>query len=257
MKKDMVVHEAPKSPVSEAIRTLRTSITYKMNQTGIKKFLITSSSTEDGKSWLVSNLAIAFSQSRQRVLIIDCDLRKGRQHRIYNVDNIYGLSQALESKTLNRENLNVHIEVKKLIQQTEISNVSIIPAGIVPHNPSELIKHEQFDIILEQVKDEFDIILFDAPPINVVTDCLILCNKADAVILTCAIEKSKRDALVEAKKKIESMGGNIIGVVVNRMPMERMKEYAKNYSKYSDNQIIKYDKNKFLNYDNEIKRRDS
>ena len=101
------------------------------------------------------------------------------------------------------------------------------PAGAVPHNPSELFENSQFDLILDNVKNKFDVILFDAPPINIVTDSMILCNKADGDVLVCAIEKTKSEALVETKKKIENMGGNIIGVVVNKMPMDKMKEYAK------------------------------
>lgn len=241
MKKDMIIHEAPKSPVSEAIRTLRTSLTYKMNQTGEKMFLVTSSSTEEGKSCIVSNLAIAFSQAKQNVLIIDCDLRKGRQHNIFGANNTYGLSQALDNKNINVESANNHLEVSKLIQTTEIEGVSIIPSGAIPHNPSELFENDRFDIILDNVRDKYDVILLDAPPISVVTDSMILCNKADGVVLVCAIEKTKREALVEAKKKIERMDGKILGVVVNRMPMSKMKEYAKAYSRYSDNQIIKYE----------------
>lgn len=244
MKKDMIIHEAPKSPVSEAIRTLRTSLTYKMTQTGAKTFLVTSSSTEDGKSCIISNLAIAFSQSKQKVLIIDADLRKGRQHNIFAVNNEYGLSQALSNKDINKNNENLDFEINKLIKKTEIDNVSIIPSGIVPHNPSELFENSQFNIIIENVRSKFDVILFDAPPINIVTDSMILCNKADGVILVCAIEKTKSEALVETKKKIQSMGGNILGVVINKMPIDKMKEYTKDYGKYSDNQIIKYDNKK-------------
>lgn len=244
MKKDMIIHEAPKSPVSEAIRTLRTSLTYKMTQTGAKTFLVTSSSTEDGKSCIISNLAIAFSQSKQKVLIIDSDLRKGRQHNIFGVNNEYGLSQALSNKDINKNNENLDFEINKLIKKTEIDNVSIIPSGIVPHNPSELFENSQFNIIIENVRNKFDVILFDAPPINIVTDSMILCNKADGVILVCAIEKTKSEALVETKKKIQSMGGNILGVVINKMPIDKMKEYTKDYGKYSDNQIIKYDNKK-------------
>lgn len=242
MKKDMIIHEAPKSPVSEAIRSLRTSIMYKMTKTGVKSFLVTSSSIEDGKSWIISNLGIAFSQSKQKVLIIDADLRRGRQHSIFDVDNVYGLAQALDNKQINEENENLDAEIEKLIKKTEIDNVYLIPAGIVPHNPSELFENDQFDVILNYIRDKFDIILFDAPPINIVTDSMILCNKADGVILVCTIEKSRREALVETKKKILNMGGNIIGCVINRMPIDKMREYTKEYGKYSGNEIIKYTK---------------
>lgn len=245
MRKDLIIHEAPKSPISEAIRTLRTSITYKMSKNNYKSFLITSSSTEDGKSLIISNLAIAFSQSKQKVLIIDSDLRKGRQHDIFKVDNAEGLAQALDNKNINKDNENLDAEVGKYIKQTQIDNVYIIPAGAVPHNPSELFENSQFNFILDNVKNKFDVILFDAPPINIVTDSMILCNKADGVVLVCAIEKTKSEALVETKKKIENMGGNIIGVVVNKMPMDKMKEYAKDYGRYTDNQIIKYDDKKY------------
>lgn len=234
MKKDMIVHNAPKSPVSESIRNLRTNIMYKKNKTNAKSILFTSSATEDGKSWVISNLAIAFAQSKQKVLIIDCDLRRGRQYEIFSIDNSFGLTSILEDKMICIDNVYLNQEMHKLIKKTEIDNVFVIPSGIVPNNPSELLENNEFSTIVNYVYDKFDIILFDSPPINVVTDTMILCNKADGVIMVCAIEKSRRNALVETKKKIEDMGGNILGVVINRMPMNKMKEYTKVYSKYCD-----------------------
>lgn len=210
------------------------------NQTNAKSFLFTSSATEDGKSWIISNLAIAFAQSKQKVLIIDCDLRRGRQHDIFSLDNNVGLANALENKKICKDSVYLDGEMDSLIHKTEIDNVYVIPAGMVPHNPSELLENNQFSAIVNYVYDKFDIILFDSPPINVVTDTMILCNKADGVIMVCAIEKSRREALLETKKKIESMGGNIVGTVINWMPMDKIKEYTKAYGKYCDNQIIKY-----------------
>ena len=247
MKKDLIIHEAPKSPVSEAIRTLRTNITYKMTKSHDKVFLITSSSMEEGKSWVVSNLAIAFTQSKQKVLIIDADLRKGRQSSIFSIDNSYGLSNALDNSNINLDNNNLDEEIQKAIFKTNIDNLYVMPSGIFPSKPSELLENSQFDIILNNLKDKFDIILFDAPPINIVTDSMILCNKADSVIIVCAIGKTKRESLIETKKKIKSMGGNILGVIVNKMPMDKLKEYTKDYTKYSNNKIIKVDNSRFKN----------
>lgn len=240
MKKDMIVHEAPKSPVAEAIRNLRTSIMYKKNVSKIKSFLFTSSAPEDGKSWIISNLAIAFAQSKQKVLIIDCDLRRGRQHNIFSLDNSIGLANALENKKICDGSVYLDGEMDRLILKTEIDNVYVIPCGNVPHNPSELLENKQFNAIVNYVYDKFDIILFDSPPINVVTDTMILCNKADGVIMVSSIGKSRREALLETKSKIESMGGNILGTVINWMPLDRIKAYTKAYGKYYDNQIIKY-----------------
>lgn len=247
MKKDLIIQEAPKSPVSEAIRTLRTSITYKMTKNHNKVFLITSSSIEEGKSWVVSNLAIAFTQSKQKVLIIDADLRKGRQANIFSLDNSYGLSNALDNSKINLENNNLDEEIQKAIFNTSIDNLYVMPSGIFPSKPSELLENKQFDIILNNLKEKFDIILFDAPPINIVTDSMILCNKADSVIIVCAIGKTKRESLIETKKKIKSMGGDILGVIVNKMPMDKLKEYTKDYTRYSNNKIIKVENSRFKN----------
>lgn len=241
MRKDLIIHEAPKSPVSEAVRTLRTNLTYKMNKTGSKMFLITSSAPGEGKSWTASNLAIAFTQSKQRVLLIDADLRKGRQHEVFNIDNTVGLSSVLNNKKICKGSVYLDEEMDKLIQSTGIENLYVVPTGITPHNPSELLESEQFAANLENLKDKFDVIIVDAPPANIVTDSIILCNKVDGVILTCGIGKARRETLLETKEKILSVGGNILGVVINKMPMDKMKYYAKDYSHYTNNQMIKYD----------------
>lgn len=241
MKKDLIIHEAPKSPISEAIRTLRTNLTYKMNKTGENMFLITSSALGEGKSWTASNLSIAFTQSKQRVLLIDADLRKGRQHEIFDVDNTTGLSSVLDSRKICKDSVYLDEEMDKLIKPTGIENLFVIPTGITPHNPSELLESHQLEAILENIKNKFDIIIVDAPPANIVTDSIVLCNKVDGVILTCAIGKARRETLLETKEKILNVGGNILGVVINKMPMDKMKYYAKDYSHYTHNEMIKYD----------------
>ncbi len=243
MRKDLIVHEAPKSTVSEAIRNLRTNLTYKMTKTGKKVLLVTSSSSGEGKSWLASNLAVAFAQSKQKVLIIDADLRKGRQHEIYTLKNVNGLSDVLTNKRINKENEYADYEIQKLVQPTEVDNVSVLTYGIVPHNPSEILENEQFEVMIDVLKPLYDVIIIDSPPINIVTDSMIICSKVDGVILTCGIGVAKKEALREAKKRITTLGGTLLGVVINRMPQEKMKEYAKDYNKYYSNQIIKYDNN--------------
>lgn len=248
MKKDMIIHEAPKSPVSEAVRTLRTNLTYKMNKTGEKVFLITSSSSGEGKSWTSSNLAISFVQSKQKVLLIDADLRKGRQHQVFSLDNSIGLSNILDNRKICKDSVYLDEEVDKLIQKTEIDNLYVIPSGMVPHNPSELLESEQFSVVLENLRNKFDVIFVDAPPANIVTDSIVLCTKVDGVILACAMGKAKREALLDTKEKILNVGGNILGVVINKMPTDKMKEYTKDYSRYTEGQIIKYTKNNFNPY---------
>lgn len=243
MKKSMLALNMPKSPAAEAFRSLRTNIVYKMHEKNIKTFLFTSPSTQDGKSFIVSNLAVAFSQSKHKVLIIDCDIAKKRQTSVFKADNTNGLTKALEDKNINIENENVHAEIDKLIQQTEINNVYIISCG-VSSSTEDLFDTPQMDIILDIVKKDFDIILLDSPPINIVSDTMSLCKKVDGVIVVCSIEKSKTTEILEMKSTITSMGGNIIGAVVNRMPMKKMKAYTKGYYSYTHSTSLTVNKNK-------------
>lgn len=244
MKKNMIVLDMPKSPAAEAIRSLRTNIVYKMHEHNLKTFLFTSPSTQDGKSFIVSNLAVAFSQSRHKVLVIDCDVTKKRQTNVFNVDNSNGLTKALENKNISAENPNVKAEINKIIQETEINNVYIIPSGL-SSSTEELYDTPQMDTILNTVKEDFDIIILDSPPINIVSDTMSLCKKVDGVVGVCAIERSKTTELLEMKNTITSMGGNIIGMVVNRMPMSKLKAYTKSYHAYThSNSLTIKNKNK-------------
>ncbi|MDD3304280.1 MAG: CpsD/CapB family tyrosine-protein kinase [Clostridia bacterium] len=235
MSKELIVHESPKDPVSESIRLLRTNLTFMCGKKKNQVLLVTSVAPGDGKSWVSANLAVAYAQTGKKVLLVDSDLRKGRLHRIFSRFNTRGFSDFLQSTIGEEENLEYQADaLMKSITTTEIKNLFLVPCGKVPPNPSELLGCEGMDNFLQIVKQNFDIIIFDTPPVSIVADSLIICKKVDYTILVTASESTKKDMLLEAQKNIQQVGGKIAGVVLNKMPIEKRKDYTKYYSHYAE-----------------------
>lgn len=233
MNNEIIVQHSPKAPISEAVRLLRTNLSFITSALKNKLFLVTSSIPGEGKSWITSNLAVAFAQSNKKVLIIDTDLRKGKQHKNFGVENEIGFSNFLieiyDKKIIDDKDLE---SFKSKVVKTNIDNVYLLPAGPTPQNPSELLQVSNVKYVLSKIKLDYDVVLLDTPPVSIVTDSLILCNKVDNVVLVAAAEQTKLSLLVNAKKSIENVNGKIAGVVLNKMPLERRKEYTKYYSHY-------------------------
>lgn len=217
---ELVVYNKPKSSISEAIRTLRTNLQFTFVN-DIKTVLITSSIPGEGKSFISANLATAFSMVDTKVLLIDCDLRKPRQHKIFNIDKEKGLSSLLLDDTK---------KYKKYIVKTDIENLSVLPAGIIPPNPSELLGSEKAHELLELLKDDYDLIILDCPPLNAVTDALILTKLADEVVLVSAYKKTPMDLLEKSKKMLENTSSKIAGIVVNKLEDKNDHYYYKYYN---------------------------
>lgn len=233
MRKDIIVHEMPKSPIAESIRLLRTNLSFLCNSEKMT-FLLTSSMPGEGKTWVSSNLAIAFAQANKKVLLIDADLRKGRLHKVFNKYNKIGFSDFLNDLRKIKNDVELQTEIlKKLVLSTEVENLSLLPSGMVPPNPSELLEECDFEAILELLKTEYDVIIIDMPPVSIVTDSLVLCDKVDYVILVASVEQTKKDMLLNSKKSIQQVGGRLAGVVLNKMPIGRRKDYNQYYQKYS------------------------
>ena len=137
MKRELIAHEDPKSHVSELFRTLRTNIQFMNSSRHLKSLLVTSTLPGEGKTWVSSNLAIAFAQTDKRVVLIDCDMRKGRQHNIFGTSPRPGLSNYLSGISSDGEESET--DLAKYIRSTEVENLYLIPAGNIPPNPSELL----------------------------------------------------------------------------------------------------------------------
>lgn len=226
MKKELIVYRDSKSPVSEMFRTLRTNIQFMNADKQLKTLLITSTLPEEGKSWVAANLAITFAQAGKRVLIVDADMRKGRQFNIFDVSPIPGLSNYLSGVVEEKEKQEHNIE--DFIQDTDVDNLFILTSGSVPPNPSELLVSERMLGLLDWVKQIFDIVIFDGTPSLLVTDATILSRIVDSTIIVTAHNETKLDNVEEVKKGIENIGGKVAGVVINKIPISA-KRYEKTY----------------------------
>ena len=214
MRKELIAQKDPKSPVSEVFRTLRTNIQF-MNAKGkLKTLLVTSTLPGEGKSWVTSNLAVTFAQAGKRVILIDADMRKGRQYTIFGVSPIPGLSNYLSDALDNDE-----IDLIDYVQETEVKNLYIIPAGNIPPNPSELLTSMQMVDLLEELKRICDIVIIDGTPCELVTDSVIISRIVDSTIIVTASKQTKKDNLKRIIANIKSVGGNLAGVVLNKVPI--------------------------------------
>ena len=215
MNSDLVIYKRPKGSTAEAIRTLRTNLQFSLID-GNKVVMITSSIPGEGKSFITSNLAGAFSMVNKKVLLIDCDLRRGRQAKTFGIKEDKGLSLLLLEDIKN---------YKKYIYKTDIENLSILPNGIVPPNPSELLGSEKMKDLMKELRKSYDIIVIDSPPVSAVTDALVIATLSDKIVIVCSYGKTPVDLLKETKKNLDSVNNKIAGVVINKMKREKNSKY--------------------------------
>ena len=227
MKKEIITYREPKSPISEIFRTLRTNVQFANTKRGLHSLLVTSTSPGEGKSWVSTNLAVVFAQAGKKVILVDCDMRKGRQFSIFGVSPTPGLSNFLSGINSNGEDSNPNI--LSYIKETEVENLYLITAGNIPPNPSELLVSEQMADAVEQLKQVCDLVIFDGTPCSLVTDAVIISRYVDTTLIVSAYKTTKMDDLEKVKRDIENVGGKIAGVVINKMPVPQKQYYATYY----------------------------
>lgn len=194
------------SPISEQYRTIRTNIQYSMVDRDLKTLVITSSGPSEGKSTSSANLAVVFANSGKKVLLVDADMRKPTVSKTFAIPNAFGLSTLLGS----RETL-----VHQVIQSSGIINLSILSSGPKPPNPSELLSSARMEELLVELRKQYDLVIFDMPPVVAVTDAQILASKADGTLMVIRENVSKRDSLLKAKELLKMVDANVLGVVYN------------------------------------------
>ena len=200
----LIASEDPKSPISESYRTLRTSIMYS-NAKDTKTIMVSSPGPGEGKTTTIANLAITYANLNKKVLLIDTDLRKPVIDKIFNVKKEPGLTNYLVEDT----------NIKDVIKKTNINNLFILPAGVIPPNPSELIDSDEMKELVEVLKQSFDMVLFDTPPIIAVTDALIISKYMDKFVLVCRSAVTQKDALNSILKRLENIDTKLDGCVLN------------------------------------------
>ena len=217
--KELVIIDKPNSSFGEEIKKTRTNLMFSNLDDDMKVIMITSSVPGEGKSFIASNLAVAFAQADEKVLLMDCDLRKGRLKKIFNVPpESKGLSDLLINKSWKNEFSNY-------INKTEVKKLDVMISGSYPPNPSELLASNRFEELLNELKKIYNIIIFDCPPIVGLNDAMVLAKKSDRCLLVANVQKITMDVLEESKNELEKMGVKIIGIVLNETEIKNNKYY--------------------------------
>lgn len=221
---DLIVDKEPKSPVSEAYRTIRTNIEFSSIDKVMKIILITSSGPQEGKSVTSSNLALAMAQSGKKTLLIDCDLRKPTIHKKFKISNRIGLSNLLADGLKLSETVFCFS-----------SGMNVLTSGTIPPNPSEMLSSKKMKVFLQEASKIYDRIVIDSPPVNAVTDAQILATIADGVVLVIGSGITEIDLAKRAKELLDKVKANIIGVVLNKAESSSGKYGNKYYYYYEEN----------------------
>ncbi|MFP9130277.1 CpsD/CapB family tyrosine-protein kinase [Niallia sp. BSM11] len=214
-KRKLIAKYDPKSPISEQYRTIRTNILYSSVDEEIRSLMVTSSGPGEGKSTTTGNLAVVFAQQGKTVLLIDADLRKPTVHYTFKLTNTTGLTSVLTNQ----------IDIKEAVNKTDEENLFVLPSGPIPPNPSELLGSKAMHNFMEQALEEFDLIIFDTPPVLAVTDAQILGNLCQGSILVVSSGKTEKDALIKTKELLTSTNGKLLGVVLNNKKIDKKGSY--------------------------------
>ncbi|MHB1454423.1 MAG: CpsD/CapB family tyrosine-protein kinase [Saccharofermentanales bacterium] len=221
--------------VVEAYKTIRTNLQFSFKKKTGNVVIITSTLPRDGKSTVVANVAVAFAQTGAKVLVIDCDLRKPRINKFFNISAVPGLSNYLGSLS----------SLEEVIQTTDYNNLSIITAGILPPNPAELISGAAMEDLVLKLRDEYDIIVVDTPPVNIVSDAVVATKFADGVVIVVRHAITTHPDLVKAVKSFEFVDAKIFGIVLNAVDYAKM--YGNRYG-YGKSGYGKYGYGKYGGY---------
>tara|TARA_R110002049_G_scaffold4601_1_gene31687 strand:- start:77240 stop:79738 length:2499 start_codon:yes stop_codon:yes gene_type:complete len=215
-----------KSPRAEAFRSLRTAV-YFSNQSdsGHQVLQVTSAAPSEGKTTVACNLAIAMAQSGRSVLLLDADMRRPRVGKVMNLHDETGTSWALEQATDDRHDLD--LTVCEAIHDSEIDNLSVMPAGARPDNPAELLSSRNFDRLLSSLRKKFDLIIIDSPPLLVVSDPANIAPRVDGVLLVVRLRKNIKPAIAQATRMLETLQANVLGVIVNGVGSRAARGYGK------------------------------
>jgi len=218
------VYHQPRGRIAEAYRAVRTALYFSARGTGHRVIQVTSPNPGDGKTTLAANLAVSIAQSDKKVLLIDCDFRRPRCHRFFGGEESTGMTSVLEGKA----------EIGDAVKETPVENLWILPCGPHPDNPSELLTSRRFEELLDVLREQYDLVIVDTPPVLIVTDPLTVAPRVDAVLVVMRLSKNARALGRRAMLELDAVGANVSGIVVNRIAggagrYGRYAEYAYGY----------------------------
>jgi len=208
----LITHIKPKSPVSEAYRTLRTNLHFTRPEDPVRTILVTSSGPTEGKTTTVANLAITLAHMGSRTLLVDSDLRRPVIHALFGLSKDRGLTNAIIGQ----------LGVKEVVKPTTIENLGVVTCGTVPPNPSELLGSRKMKELVDEMKQHYDVILFDSPPVIAVTDAAVLSSIMDGVLLVIRSGKTQREAVARAFNLLDNVHARILGALLNDVDVSNM-----------------------------------
>lgn len=215
----LIVQSEPNSIISEQFNTIRTNIQFSSVDKEIDSIIFTSSHPSEGKSTVSNNLAVSWAKQGEKVILIDADMRRPTIHKTFAVSNATGLSNYLSGKA----------ELTQIIQETVVDNLYVIPSGPIPPNPSELLASPSVQMMVQDLKEIFQLSIFDVPPVNSVTDAQILATKVDGVVLVIPEGIAEKRGVIRAKQSLDTIHANILGAVMNRVKSNNLKNGYGNY----------------------------
>lgn len=215
----LVVRTNPQSITTEQYRTIRTNINFSMPGPDTKTILFTSAAKEEGKSTTSCNMAIVFAEAGKRVLLVDADMRRPTLHHTFQQANKVGLSNLLLKKG----------RLQDSVKRSGVVGLDLLLCGQIPPNPAELLSSPVLDSLLEEMKEKYDLIIFDSPPLLSVTDSKILANKCDATVLVVNTGRSEKESVTKARDALVTSKAFIMGVVMNNYEISKDTYYYQGY----------------------------
>ncbi|WKA53829.1 CpsD/CapB family tyrosine-protein kinase [Planococcus shixiaomingii] len=216
----LVVRTNSNSVITEQYRTIRSNINFSLPSEDMKTILFTSPSKEEGKSTTSSNMAIVYAESGKRVLLVDADMRRPTLHHTFKMSNRLGLSNLLIKKG----------RLQDTVKKSGIPGLDLLMCGQIPANPAELLDSEAMDGLMNLMKEKYDLIIFDSPPILAVTDSKILANKCDGTVLVVNTGKTEKENVIKARDALTTAKAFIIGTVLNNYQVSKKDDYYQSYT---------------------------
>ncbi len=207
--RNLITHYDPKNPIAEAFRTLRTNLQFASLDRELRSLVVTSGGPGEGKSTICSNLAIALAQAGRHILLVDADLRRPTVHKRFEVPNTIGLTGLIVN--------GIDGNGDEAFVDSGIENLSLLPSGPLPPNPSEILGSKAMDKVIKALESKFDMVIYDCPPLIAVTDACVLAGKVGGVIMVIELGKAEKDMTRKAISLLRNVKANILGAVVNNV----------------------------------------
>lgn len=208
---------------AEAFRSLRTNLQYAALGSPLRTVTVTAAGPDEGKSTVVANLAVAIAQSGTRVLAVGADLRRPSLHRAFGLDHHVGLTSVLMGR----------LPLEEAVQHVERWGLDVLPSGPLPPNPAELLGSRQMAALIDEMKQRWETVLLDTPPVVALSDAALLAARTDGVLLVVSAHQTPRDVVVAARRQLEQVGARILGVVINRVRPTESGRYHYYYYYYA------------------------